>query len=188
MAELAEIDAGDIPQRLTAAFARIHVERMSDVPILNPNLQVETVGTRPWNGHWLSVLITPWFINLILLPQTAEQSAPWKTLTWGDKVLQRFPAGRFDFLLGEEEGLGRYLMCSLFSPVLEFENQEAARIAANSALEALFDAGLDPAAAAKAKAPEPSATADAAAADAEPVDRSRRGFLFGRPAPDEGAA
>lgn len=136
-------DIAKVSERLVTVFAKIGAERMDGVPILNAKLAVEAIGTREWNGHWLSLLITPWFINLMLLPTTDEQRQAWGGLALGSSVPHGFPSGRFEFLLGEEPALGRYQMCSLFSPVLEFEDQEAARIAGCAALEALFDESLD---------------------------------------------
>lgn len=183
----------DISDRLAAVFRRIHRERMSDVPILNPRLAVEATGTRSWNGHWLSALVTPWFINLMLLPGTEEIATSWRSLKLGLKTLHRFPAGRFEFIVGEEAELGRYQMCSLFSPVLEFESQEAARLAAEAALDALFDASLDPASAPVAENAADGRTApgvdkSADGRDAPPAPPSRRGFLTGRLTPREGSA
>lgn len=135
--------ATDVAGGLESAFARIHAERMHDVPILNQRLKVEAVGMRDWHGDWLCVLITPWFINLMLLPATEERAAAWEGVSLGSSLAHSFPAGGFDFLVGQEEGIGRYQMCSLFSPVLEFEDQDAARLTAAAALEALFNADLD---------------------------------------------
>ncbi len=165
-----------IAERLAAVFAKIQAERMEGVPILNPRLEVEVIDTRDCDGHWLCVLVTPWFINLMLLPATAEQAQAWQSLGLGASVPHRFPAGRFDFLVGEETGIGRYQMCSLFSPVLEFEDQEAARIAGRAALEALFDASLDETRANNDRAVE----ADAADAAAPASGVSRRGLLTGK--------
>ncbi|AGK57344.1 rubredoxin [Hyphomicrobium denitrificans 1NES1] len=136
-------NAQHISGRLEDAFRRIEAERMNGVPILNPRLNVEAIGERQWNGLRCLVLVTPWFINLMLFPMTQEQGEAWSKLAMGSSVSYRFPAGRFDFLVGDEDGLGRYQMCSLFSPVLEFESHEAAQIAARAALDAIFDAGLD---------------------------------------------
>lgn len=182
-------DAGDIARDLETAFARVHNERMDGIPILNPRLHVEAIGTRPWGGHWLSVLITPWFINLMLLPQDDAEAPVWGSLTTGEKILQRFPAGRFEFIAGEESGLGRYLMCSLFSPVLEFENQEAARIAAAASLEALFDAEIDSTSEGEAKAEnsEPAAsTPPGPRASNSPLEMSRRALFIGGARSEEG--
>jgi [NiFe] hydrogenase assembly HybE family chaperone len=57
-----------------------------------------------------------------------------------DRVRHAFPAGQFEFLIGEEEGVGRYQMCSLFPSMFVFENEEAAVAAAEAALVALFEA------------------------------------------------
>ena len=53
-------------------------ERMAGVPILNPALSVQTVDFSPWRGHWLGALVTPWFINLVVMPldPAAWRSAP----------------------------------------------------------------------------------------------------------------
>lgn len=177
-------EALTISARLDEAFAKIHAERMDGVPILNPRLKVEAVGTRDWNGDWLSVLVTPWFINLMLLPGTDEAAAAWADLPLGSSVPRSFPAGRFDFLVGEEAAIGRYQMCSLFSPVLEFEDQEAARIAAEAALETLFDARLDER---QKDADQPGAQPDVAhggaAAEASPRGISRRSLISGKIVP-----
>jgi [NiFe] hydrogenase assembly HybE family chaperone len=161
---------------------------MDGVPILNPRIEVEAIGTREWNGHWLTVLVTPWFINLMLLPQAEEQREAWRKLALGSSAAHVFPAGRFDFLVGEEEGLGRYQMCSLFSPVLEFEDHAAARIAGQAALEALFDASLDGSAAeeTKAAAEDAAPSANGPLAATAPREVSRRGLFMGKIAPEDG--
>jgi len=61
-------------------------------------------------------------------------------------------------------------MCSLFSPVLQFENQEAALATAEAALGALFDENPD-------AAREPEAASVPPKKDARQV--SRRNLLFG---------
>ncbi len=121
---------------LEKVFETIHEERMQDVPVLNPQLLVQAVGFRHWEGHCLGVLITPWFINLMLLP---EEGSAWDELRVGEKVFQRFPSGVYEFTVGAEQGIGRYQMCSLFSPVFQFEDQEAAVATAVASLEALMD-------------------------------------------------
>ena len=176
-----------ISARLEGTFAKIHAERMDGVPILNPRLKVEVVGTRGWNGHWLSVLITPWFINLMLLPGTDEQAEAWAKLAPGSSVPHCLPAGRFDFLVSEEDQIGRYQMCSLFSPVLEFEDQEAARISGRAALEALFDARIDESK--KDDADKPTERRDIApegAAESIPRGISRRSLISGKIASGRG--
>lgn len=186
MSELTLTNAGPhaIAAGLEAAFARVHRERMHDVPILNPALGIKAVGTREVEAGWLSALVTPWFINLMLLPRTPEQAQDYRALQLGGIVAHAFPSGRFEFIVGEEGDLGRYLMCSLFSPVLEFESHGAALITAESAIAALFDARLAPDAAQASDGVSPDFAAAARPgpeiAEHEAGKLSRRGLLFGR--------
>ncbi|MGB0683818.1 MAG: [NiFe]-hydrogenase assembly chaperone HybE [Magnetovibrionaceae bacterium] len=121
---------------LVSAHRQIQETGMRDVPILNLSLQVETIGFRSLGDDWIGMLITPWFINLVLLPGDCTAFRARQT---GDKVKYSLPAGRFEFIVGHLEGYGVLPSCSLFSPVTEFENQDAARIAAQAAIEAIFD-------------------------------------------------
>jgi [NiFe] hydrogenase assembly HybE family chaperone len=121
---------------VAAAFEGVRATRMHDVPILNPALSVEAVGFAPWDAHWLGVLVTPWFMNLMLLPRAAEQ---WVRLRPGEKHTYVFPSGAFEFIGGREEAIGEYQSCSLFSPMFEFADHETARLTAEACLRALFD-------------------------------------------------
>lgn len=136
--------ADDPSPLLEAAFRRIEAEAMADVPILNPALRVEAVGFRRWQGHWLGVLITPWFMNLVLAPGEAGR---WQSVVAGERLLRKFPAGDFAFLGSEEPEVGEFQSCSLFSPMGRFASQAEAREVALVALEALQS---DPAASATA--------------------------------------
>ncbi len=121
---------------LEQVFRRIETERMQGLPILNSALRVSAVGFRHWQGHCLGVLITPWFMNLMLLPNEGDG---WRELRIGDKQLHQFPSGSYEFIVGEEPGVGRYQMCSLFSPVFEFADQETAEATAEAAMQALME-------------------------------------------------
>lgn len=134
----APVGAAQVSARLEAAFKAIHAERMEGVPILNAALRVEAVGLRAWQGHWLGALVTPWFINLVLLPG----DGPWRAAADRESVWYTFPSGRFGFIAASEPGLGPYHACSLFSPVLEFGDHETAVETARIALDSLFDRSL----------------------------------------------
>jgi [NiFe] hydrogenase assembly HybE family chaperone len=121
---------------LEQVFRRIETERMQGLPILNSALRVSAVGFRQWQGYCLGVLITPWFMNLMLLPNEGDD---WQELGIGDKQLHQFPSGPYEFIVGEEPGVGRYQMCSLFSPVFEFADQETAEATAEAAMSALME-------------------------------------------------
>jgi [NiFe] hydrogenase assembly HybE family chaperone len=130
--------AVEAARRLEATFRDILETRMQGVPILNPALSVEAIGLRTWQGHWLGALVTPWFINLMVLPGDGA----WRSVPDRDSVWYAFPAGRFEFIAGSEPRLGEYHACSLFSPVSEFGDHETARETARVALESLFDPSL----------------------------------------------
>jgi len=126
----------DPSPRLAAAFEAA-AARMEGLSFVNPSLAVEAVGFAPWEGQWLGVLLTPWFMNLILAPR---DPAHWAPLAQGARRRYRFPAGDYDFIGAHDDAAGEYQMCSLFSPVLEFADQATARLVAQLARAALFDA------------------------------------------------
>ena len=127
----------DPSPRLEQAF-RATAMRMSGLGFVNPALRVEAVAFAPWDGHWLGVMVTPWSINLLLLP---HDRSLWRTVRAGGKQRYAFPAGDYDFIAATDPIVGEYQMCSLFSPALEFEDHATARMVATLAREALFDAG-----------------------------------------------
>lgn len=121
---------------LAATYARVQATRMAGLPFLNPQLAVEAVGFAPWKAHWLGIVITPWFMNLVVAPRDTTQ---WRSLPLGEKRRYTFPAGDYDFIAAREEEVGEFFICSLFSPVTEFEDQATARFVAEHALAALLD-------------------------------------------------
>ncbi len=153
---------------------------MRDVPMINTALAVEAVGFRPWNDHWLGILVTPWFMNLVLMPRVAAQ---WQPLAEGASRHYVFPAGVFEFIGARLPSLGDYQACSLFSPMFEFANPQGARDTAVAALDALFDeAHRSPG-----SAPTPDATTPAATPAPAGPALSKRRFLFGaEPRADDG--
>ena len=108
---------------------------MRDLPVVNLSLSVQAVGFNRFGEDWLGVLITPWFMNLLLLP---GPDSHWRTQQPGTKREKRFPYGVFEFTLGNETQIGTYALCSLFSPMFQFENQAAALVAAEAALQGLL--------------------------------------------------
>jgi [NiFe] hydrogenase assembly HybE family chaperone len=126
-----------IAPRIEAAFERVARTGMAGMPFVNPALRVEAVGFHEWQGQWLGVLVTPWSVNILLLPH----SAPWPRLATGAERFVDLPAGRYRFIAGFDADLGEYHACSLFSPALEFVDHAAARATALAALEALLDTG-----------------------------------------------
>ena len=124
-------------------------------------LAVEAVAFAPWQGHWLGVLVTPWFMNLVRLPLQRDDAA-----TQVGRAHEEPLAGqRFEFIGAHEAAVGAYSACSLFSPMFEFSDRATARA---TALEVLAHLRGPPLPAAR-TGPMP----------------ARRSFLFGRSAAPE---
>ncbi len=126
----------DPSSRLEAAF-RATAQRMHGLAFVNPALRVEAVEFATWEGRWLGVLVTPWSMNLMLLPQ---DPARWQRLPRGEKRVYAFPAGDYEFIGADDPAAGEFQMCSLFSPVLQFTDHDTARMTAQVARRALLDA------------------------------------------------
>jgi [NiFe] hydrogenase assembly HybE family chaperone len=123
--------------RLQAVFENIAATRMTGVPILNPALRVEVVGFRLWEGRWVGVLVTPWTINLVLLP---GDGAPLEPLQLDEKRTWIFPSGAYEFMGLNEPVLGVCHLCPLISPVTEFSSHDEALAFASEIASALFSA------------------------------------------------
>ena len=123
---------------LVADFEAVHERKMRDAPLVNPALQVEAVGFRRLGTHYVGVLVTPWLMNLIVLPPTVADPESWET---GRKEPVRFPSGDYEFLTNSRETVGGYKACSLFSPMSDFITQAQAVAVAEAVMEALIDPG-----------------------------------------------
>ncbi|MDF0600224.1 [NiFe]-hydrogenase assembly chaperone HybE [Psychromarinibacter sp. C21-152] len=126
---------GAVTDRLVADFREVYHAKMRDVPIVNKVLQVEAVGFRRHGEVLLGVLVSPWFMNLVMLPDGAD----WSGLTPGEKEVISFPSGDYEFLHNTREMTGGYKACSLFSPMAEFTSQKQATDVARAVMSALFD-------------------------------------------------
>ncbi|WP_029011326.1 [NiFe]-hydrogenase assembly chaperone HybE [Azospirillum halopraeferens] len=144
-------------RRLEAAFREIHLAQMRGVPIVNEALSVRAVGFRPWQGRRLGALVTPWFLNLVLLPGAEDD---WSDLRAGTKELIDFPSGLYEFVHAVRPDVGPYKACSLFSPMFEFTTMLHATETAAAAVVALFDPSLREDAAAPPPEPAPPARPD----------------------------
>ena len=161
---------GDPSEALARVF-REAAARMAGFAFVNPALRVEPVGFAPWQGAWLGVMVTPWCMNLVLAPR---DPASWQPLAPGAKRTYRFPAGDYEFVGAVDDAVGEYRVCSLLSPLLEYDDHETARLVAMLARDALFDpAHADPSVVAR---PRPLAQLEANLA----APMSKRAFLRGR--------
>lgn len=142
---------------IEAAFARIHRERMAGLGMLNPALAVAAVGFERRGNDWRGVLVTPWGINLLLLPAVAD----WPMPDSHQRAFREYASGTFAFLGNREEDLGPYLSCPLIHDMAQFADQESALLTARACLIALDRAPNE-------------APVDASA----PASPSRRSFLL----------
>jgi [NiFe] hydrogenase assembly HybE family chaperone len=129
-------DSEHIQAELEKTFRLIEDTRMRGLPLLNPALEVQTtVFKRCTAGDWAGVLITPWSMNLILLP--GDENG-WAGTPSGGELERNFPSGDYRFTAARDDDLGPYALCSLFSPMFEFSDQATALAAAQGAFEGLW--------------------------------------------------
>jgi len=142
--------------QVETAFRRIHAERMAGLPLLNPVLEVAAVGFGRHGTDWRGVLVTPWCVDLLLLPAVAEWPIPGPH----ERVFRHYASGDFAFLPNHEDGLGDYLTCPLLHDMKQFADQATVQLTAQACLIALDLAPGQP-------APDPAA----------PGSSARRKFL-----------
>lgn len=150
---------------LETMYQRIWATSMRDLPFINPALSVEAVGFRRWQsftaspsgdhdsrrpsgdppgrsrpsaqGDWVGALVTPWFINLFLLPGGGNL---WSDRPPGARCHIEFPIGPLEFIADHDGSaeIPAYQYCPLFAPPGQSSSQTAARAAAHAALATLF--------------------------------------------------
>lgn len=122
------------PHELRERFDAICTTRMQGLPILNDRLSVEAVGFKQTGEHAVGVLLTPWFMNLVLLPGTDE----WDSVQQGETVSYALPHGDYDFTVSRDDELGTYLSAILFRSVNSIPTQEIALGIAEEIAELVF--------------------------------------------------
>jgi len=127
-------------EQLADAYRNKVQPRMRDLPVYNAALKVETVGFSLYEGRLCAVLITPWCMNLLLLPGLDDD---WSALTPGKTVEVSFPAGEYSFTLSLTQDIMPHLSLPLFTTVLDFEDQDMARDVASEVLRSLFQETTD---------------------------------------------
>jgi [NiFe] hydrogenase assembly HybE family chaperone len=121
---------------LEAHFLDVHERSMKDVPICNENLAVASTGFRPWRDWAIGIVVTPWFMNIVAAPFAG---APPVAVAPGETQSLGLPAGMVEFLAADLDGFDRLLLCSLFSPMQDFVDQDAAIATARAALDVLLE-------------------------------------------------
>ena len=127
---------------LVRAYRHIGDDRISGLPIYHDKLSVEAVGFQVWEGRLVGVLITPWFMNLVLLPGDGEE---WSDLPAGSATEWEFPSGTYQFRTSVIDAVGVHLSAVLFSNVKAFSDQDTARAVAYQIMTRILQetSGLD---------------------------------------------
>lgn len=148
--------------------ARCFRERSEPTGPVNPLLNCASIGFRHCRGDWLGVVITPWFMDLVLLPGGGNL---WGDIPAGQRRYVDLAQGTVAFTAAEDTCLGAYQHASLVAGVASLPDMAAAVALANQVMfgicgDALHD--VEP----------PIARPDAGAGSiAGPGVPSRRGFF-----------
>lgn len=148
-------------------IARCFRERAELLPV-NPRLNCASVGFTRYKGDWLGVVITPWFMDLVLLP---GGGILWGDIPAGQRRYIELAQGAVAFTAAEEPCLGAYQHAPLVLTVASLPDMAAAITLANHVmLEICGDRIVD--VAPPTELPEASADSKT-----KPEASSRRGFL-----------
>jgi hypothetical protein len=76
-------------------------------------------------GDWVGAVITPWFINLFILPGGGNL---WSDRRSGERCQITFPIGPLEFIADDDPSavVPAYQYCPLFAPPSQFASQAAA--------------------------------------------------------------
>ncbi|GGF65116.1 [NiFe]-hydrogenase assembly chaperone HybE [Alteromonas lipolytica] len=119
-----------------SAFYQSVATNMAELPVYNAKLEVGTTGFLPVDGSWLGVVVTPWCMNIVLVPEVESQHNEFQV---GEKFFVTLPSGQYEFIRAYASTLGDYAICSVFSPMFDFTEQVSAMQTAQEVLEALFN-------------------------------------------------
>lgn len=121
------------PERVVQAwFERVLAERMQGLPFLNPALSVLAFDFRREDGDWLGGLVTPWSVQLMLLP---GGGCLWCDTPAGERSGVALPVGTLPFIADEgDTRLPAFQYFPLLNTVTALADDEAARELVRDAL------------------------------------------------------
>jgi [NiFe] hydrogenase assembly HybE family chaperone len=148
--------------------ARCFRERSEPAGPVNPLLNCASIGFTLCQGDWLGVVITPWFMDLVLLPGGGNL---WGDIPAGQRRYVELPQGTVAFTAAEDSRLGAYQHAPLVATVASLPDMAAAVALANQVMLGICGDAMHDAA-------PPTARPNAGAGSLDgPEVPSRRGFL-----------
>ncbi|MBR9790965.1 MAG: [NiFe]-hydrogenase assembly chaperone HybE [Gammaproteobacteria bacterium] len=118
-------------------FYKSVARKMAGLPVYNNKLAVDATEFLSWEDNWFGIIVTPWCMNIVLLPGEASHHNAQQV---GAKFRHKLPSGLYEFIRAYAGDCGDFATCSVFSPMFEFSSQNIAMETAKEVLAALFDA------------------------------------------------
>lgn len=113
-------------------FAHVLAERMHGLPFLNPALSVQAIDFRRLDGDWLGGVITPWSVQLTLVPGGGSL---WVDTPPGERSMVALPVGRLAFIADEgDRGLPAFQYLPLLNATAALTDDDEARAFVRDAL------------------------------------------------------
>lgn len=165
-AEVAAVWGDDPSATLERHFRRVHETRMAGLPFLNDALAVAVAACARVDGDWLAALVTPWSIQLVLLPGGGTL---WRDTAAGVRHTLGLPVGDLVFIGEAAEHASELVPAMLYCPLITPPDGIADTVQACAIAREALATVLKP-------LPASVGTADAGA----PPSSSRRAFLRGR--------
>lgn len=120
-------------------FERVLAERMQGLPFLNPALSVQALHFHRFEGDWLGGLVTPWSVQLMLLPGGGRL---WIDTAVGARNTVALPVGALPFIA---DGGDRSLPAFQYLPLVNGTGALAGDAEASALLRDALATALQPA-------------------------------------------
>lgn len=170
--------AGSGDAALSSTVAGLHIDNPAsllercfiehrDQPAVNPLLTCRAVGFSHYRGDWLGVLITPWFVDLFLLPGGGSL---WGDIPAGQRRYVELPQGTVPFIAADDPKIGPYQYSPLVAPASAVPDMAAAMKLAHEVMRGISGEVSSP-------ATSTDTTEERLMKSANPEINSRRGFF-----------
>lgn len=125
------------------AYRQVYEKSMQDIPFINRQIQIELIGVGRWQHFWRGMMLTPWSMNLLLIPAC---EAGCIHASKGSESQYPLPQGWFPFVASSVGVTGAFWQSSLFSDMRLFESHMAAKATGEEVIRQLFpvsEEGMD---------------------------------------------